>query len=86
MEKYHILNAIGEGAFGKVFKGRKKKTGQIVALKFITKRGKSEKDINNLRQEIEILKRLKHENIILMLDYFETTKEFGVVTEVLKQI
>ena len=38
MDNYHILNPIGEGAFGKVFKGRKKNTGQIVALKFIPKR------------------------------------------------
>ena len=35
-------------------------------------RGKNEKDLNNLRQEIEILRRLKHENIILLLDAFET--------------
>ena len=37
----------------------------------------------NLRQEIEILKILKHENIIRMLDSFETTTEFCVVTEVI---
>ena len=36
----------------------------------------------NLRQEIEILRRLKHENIILLLDAFETPHEFCVVTEV----
>lgn len=45
-------------------------------------RGKSEKDLNNLRQEIEILRRLKQENIILLLDAFETAHEFCLVTEV----
>ena len=44
-------------------------------------RGKTEKEMNNLRQEIEILKGLYHENIILLLDSFETTHEFCVVTE-----
>jgi len=44
-------------------------------------RGKTEKEMNNLRQEIEILKGLYHENIILMLDSFETSHEFCVVTE-----
>ena len=44
-------------------------------------RGKNEKDLNNLRQEIEILRRLKHENIILLLDAFETPQEFCLVTE-----
>lgn len=50
-------------------------------MKFITKHGKSEKDINSLRQEIAILKTLNHENIILMFDTFELEREFCVVTE-----
>ncbi len=44
------------------------------------RQGKSEKDIKNLRQEIEILRQLRHENIIQMLDSFETKTEFCVVT------
>lgn len=78
-------------------------------MKFIMKHGKSDKDIHNLRQEIEvlltfyfhdglsmqfllilfnlrvfllqILRKLKHENIIEMLDSFESPQEFCVVTE-----
>ena len=34
-----------------------------------------------LLQEIEILRKLRHENVILMLDHFETATEFCVVTE-----
>jgi fused len=34
-----------------------------------------------MRDEIEILKKLKHENIILLLDSFETSSEFILVTE-----
>lgn len=49
MENYHILHLIGEGSFGKVYKGRLKRSNQIAALKFISKRGKSEKDLANLR-------------------------------------
>lgn len=64
-----------------VYKGRRKFTGQITAMKFIMKHGKSEKDIRNLRQEIEILRNLQHENIIQMLDAFETKTDFCVVTE-----
>ena len=81
MENYQVLHLIGEGCFGKVFKGRRKYTGQAVALKFITTRGKTEKDLKNLRQEISILKTLKHENIILLVDAFETASDFVVVTE-----
>ena len=81
MDKYIVLEHIGEGSFGKVYKARRKNTGFTVAMKFITKHGKSEKDIKNLRQEIKILRNLNHENIILMFDAFETEREFCVVTE-----
>lgn len=81
MDQYHVLHPIGEGSFGKVYKGRRKGSGQVVALKFITKRGKTEKELNNLRQEIDILKGLYHENIILLLDSFETSHEFCMITE-----
>jgi len=64
-----------------VYKGRRRFTGQVVAMKFIMKHGKSEKDIKALRQEIEILRTLRHENIIRMLDDFETPTDFCVVTE-----
>ncbi|CEM00893.1 unnamed protein product [Vitrella brassicaformis CCMP3155] len=79
--KYIIMHQLGAGCFGKVFKARRRYTGQIVALKFIPKRGKTDRDLSSLRQEINILKRLRHDNIILMLDSFETAEEICVVTE-----
>ncbi|XP_038058960.1 serine/threonine-protein kinase 36-like isoform X2 [Patiria miniata] len=81
MDNYHVLEMIGEGSFGKVYKGRKKYTGKVVALKFIPKLGRSEKDIENLRREIEIMRELHNENIIEMLDSFETAKEVVAVTD-----
>ncbi|XP_057429664.1 serine/threonine-protein kinase TIO isoform X3 [Lotus japonicus] len=81
VENYHVIELVGEGSFGKVYKGRRKHTGKTVAMKFIMKHGKTDKDIHNLRQEIEILRKLKHENIIQMLDSFESPQEFCVVTE-----
>ena len=65
MENYVVIEKIGEGSFGKVYKGRRKYTGQIVALKFINKKGKSRKEIRSLRLEIDILRELNHPNIIL---------------------
>ncbi|TDH65826.1 hypothetical protein CCR75_007211 [Bremia lactucae] len=81
MENYHILERIGVGSFGKVYRGRRKYSGHIVALKFVTKQGKSARDLKNLRQEINILRRLDHCNIIAMLDSFETEGEICIVTE-----
>lgn len=46
-----------------------------MALKFIPKVGRSEKELKNLQREIEIMRGLHHPNIIQMLDSFETDKE-----------
>ncbi|KAJ1628391.1 hypothetical protein T492DRAFT_875252 [Pavlovales sp. CCMP2436] len=43
MDQYHVLDLIGEGSFGKVYKGRRKFCGQTVALKFIPKGNKTKK-------------------------------------------
>lgn len=45
------LEIAGFGAFGKVYKGRRKGTAEIVALKFIAKRGRSRKDLDLLYAE-----------------------------------
>ena len=41
--------------------------------------------MRNLRSEIEILRKLDHINIILLLDAFETDGEFVVVTEYVRK-
>jgi fused-like protein len=38
MENYFIFDMIGEGSFGKVYKGQRKGSNQIVAIKKIFKK------------------------------------------------
>lgn len=54
---------------------------QVVALKFIPKVGRSEKDLKNLRREIDIMRKMHHQNIIEMIDSFETDKEVCEITD-----
>uniref|UniRef100_A0A3Q2E3Y6 non-specific serine/threonine protein kinase n=1 Tax=Cyprinodon variegatus TaxID=28743 RepID=A0A3Q2E3Y6_CYPVA len=75
MDSYHVLNLVGEGSYGRVYKGRKKFTGQVVALKFMPKVGRSEKELRNLKREIEIMRDLQHPNIVQLFDSFETETE-----------
>ncbi|CAG9783637.1 unnamed protein product [Diatraea saccharalis] len=81
MESYAVISFIGEGSFGRVFKAKHKETNDIVALKVIRKKGRSSKDLKNLRQECDIQRQLKHPNIIRMIDSFDTESELVVVTE-----
>ncbi|KAJ8725542.1 hypothetical protein PYW08_003725 [Mythimna loreyi] len=81
MESYVVISFIGEGSFGRVFKAKHKETDAVVALKVIRKKGRSVKDLKNLRQECDIQRQLKHPNIIRMIDSFDTESELVVVTE-----
>jgi len=54
---------------------------QVVALKFISKTKKPEKEVKSLRREIDIMRSLSHPNIVQMLDSFDTDHEVVVVTE-----
>ncbi|KAG9397507.1 mitogen-activated protein kinase [Carpediemonas membranifera] len=81
MDRYLLVRLIGEGSFGKVWKGRLRGTGQIVAIKFIPKKGKQRRDLRNLRSEIEILTKVRHPSIVCLLDSFETESDICVVTE-----
>uniref|UniRef100_A0A672ZZ33 non-specific serine/threonine protein kinase n=1 Tax=Sphaeramia orbicularis TaxID=375764 RepID=A0A672ZZ33_9TELE len=62
---------IGHGAFAVVFKGRhKEKRNWEVAIKCINKKNLA-KSQSLLSKEIKILKELKHDNIVRLLDYQE---------------
>ena len=64
-----------------VYKARRRHTGTLVAIKFISKAGKSERDVRGLRAEIDILRSVRHPHVVAMLDAFETASDFAVVTE-----
>lgn len=63
-----------------MYKGKDTSNGKFVAMKFIIKNNKSKKDMDSFYQEINILKRIQHQNIIQLLDTFETSKEICVIT------
>ncbi|XP_036318174.1 serine/threonine-protein kinase fused-like [Rhagoletis pomonella] len=81
MNRYTVNSLIGEGSFGRVYKAIRKEDAQVVAIKVISKRGRSSRELKNLRRECEIQAHLKHTNVIEMLESFETKNDLIVVTE-----
>ena len=82
-EHYDVLERIGSGSFGNVHKGlrRNDENGQIVAIKFMSKEKKTERELFALRQELEILSELGHPNIITLFGSKEDKCGFSVVME-----
>ena len=59
----------------------KSKTGKIVALKELKAASLEAKDMKRIHNEIEILKEVKHENIVEMYEIIETPEACYIVME-----
>lgn len=64
-----------------VYRGRRKNTGLTVAIKTISKHGKSRTELDATWKEMEILAGLRHENIIGWIEAIDTEDNFIAVTE-----
>ena len=74
-EKYEI---IGTGGFAKVYRAKSKETNKYVAIKEIDKTRIKDKNILN---EIEIMKKLKSDNTLLLIDEIETKESYYLILE-----
>lgn len=82
-ECYKIGKVIGKGAFGKVNLAIHRLTGKFVALKSISKQMmKDESSLKKIKQEYNILKRARHQNIVRLYESFETESHIVYVMEV----
>uniref|UniRef100_A0A4W5QZL8 Calcium/calmodulin-dependent protein kinase IGb n=1 Tax=Hucho hucho TaxID=62062 RepID=A0A4W5QZL8_9TELE len=69
---------LSEGAFSEVFKVKERKTGKLFAIKYVRKKQKS---IQNLENEIAVLRKVKHENIVGLEDFYESRSHFYLVMQ-----
>lgn len=78
---YDILDEIGRGAFSIVKKARSKKTNEEVAIKFIEKKFVDKQDLMLLAREIDIMKKVGHDNVLRLKEVFETDDMIALVME-----
>ena len=75
---YQLDRKLGEGSFGTVFLVIHKQLKVQRALKVINKKTRSS---SNPIDELELLKKLDHPNIIKIYEYYETKEKWYIVTE-----
>mmetsp|Transcript_29921 Transcript_29921/g.88966 ORF Transcript_29921/g.88966 Transcript_29921/m.88966 type:complete len:519 (-) Transcript_29921:688-2244(-) len=83
-QAYKLGKSLGEGAFSVVKEGTHKKAGSVFAIKVVTKSKLTEEDAVALKDEISILKELKHPNIIHLYEVYEEPQYYYLVTEIVR--
>ncbi|GAA47239.1 cyclin-dependent kinase-like 1 [Clonorchis sinensis] len=78
-KKYERLGKIGEGAYGVVFKCRDITTGRLVAIKQFTATEDDPVIRKIAMREIRMLKRLKHPNLVNLIEVFRKKKRLNLV-------
>ncbi|KAG0198157.1 Cyclin-dependent kinase 3 [Mortierella sp. GBA30] len=82
-DKYQKMEKIGEGTYGVVYKATEKETGRTVALKKIRLENEDEGVPSTAIREISLLKELRHDNVVQLLDIVHDDTKLYLVFEFL---
>ena len=80
-ENYKKLNLIGEGDFAQVYRVRNEITDEIKAMKVVKKSDLVEEDQKEIINEISILRKMDHPNIIKMFEFYSNKENYTMILE-----
>ena len=72
---------LGRGSFGIVYLVKQKELSRYFAMKVIKKISRNKEEEENLMNEIEILRKLDHPNILKITDFYPLKNEYNIITE-----
>ena len=78
------IKTLDHGAFGTVLQVLELSTNKEMAVKVINKNNSKQTYINKMKEEISILKKLNHENIVKFIGFSETNNQFLIKMEYIK--
>ena len=79
--KYDLIEIIGQGMYGKVYKALNKLEKKYYAIKTLNIQNVSQKERLNIETEIKLLQELKHPNIVLYKESFlDENQNLNIVT------
>ncbi|KAG6547084.1 hypothetical protein Mapa_011335 [Marchantia paleacea] len=78
--KYDLLNELGKGSYGAVYKARDLRTSELVAIKVISL-CEGEEGYEEIRGEIEMLQQCNHPNVVRYLGSYQGEDYLWIVME-----
>ena len=80
-KKYKIISKLGDGSYGVVYLAVNIITKQNMAMKKIKKVKENEIDDMEIKNEINILKKLDHPNIVKIIEFYSAPKAYYIITD-----
>ena len=80
-QKYKVLSRLGDGSYGTVYLAINIITKQNFAMKKINKVKENEIDDMEIKNEIDILSKLDHPNIVKIIEFYSTPKAYYIITD-----
>ncbi|KAE8657403.1 hypothetical protein F3Y22_tig00116995pilonHSYRG00047 [Hibiscus syriacus] len=78
--KYELLNELGKGSYGAVYKARDIKTSELVAIKVLSL-SEGEQGYEKIRGEIEMLQQCSHPNVVRYHGSYQGDEYLWIVME-----
>ena len=83
-KKYKPTKILGSGSFGSVYEAKNTIFQNTVAMKVIKKDPNNELDEQEIKNEIDILKKLSHPNIVKIYEFYISNSHYYIITEFCK--
>ena len=84
-KKYKPTKMLGSGSFGSVYEAKNMIFQNTVAMKVIKKDQNNELDEQEIRNEIDILTKLSHPNIVKIYEFYISNAHYYIITEFCKE-
>jgi serine/threonine protein kinase len=78
---FELLEQLGKGSYGAVYKARHRPSGTIVAVKVIPLSGEDEEGLEDIRREIAVLQECVHPNVVRYFGSFMGNEYLWIVME-----
>ncbi|KAG0255869.1 hypothetical protein DFQ27_006010 [Actinomortierella ambigua] len=81
LERYRLLEKMGDGAFSNVYKAHDVKMDRVVAVKVVRKFELNSHQRANILKEVQIMRQLKHPGVVELYDFFESAEHYFLILE-----
>ncbi|GJJ15637.1 MAPK-activated protein kinase Srk1 [Clathrus columnatus] len=84
LERFKLLDKMGDGAFSNVYKALDLQSGEKVAIKVVRKYELNSSQRANILKEVQIMRQINHPSIVKLLSFSESDEHYFLILELME--